>query len=796
MLIIISKTTCLKNLDFALLLSFRYNSPPRYVSLKFTILDPINRRISRSYFLPLAPFSTSLVHDLDLCIIASGSTVSHGMYLLSWSSSARNDKVLKEKANFLPTQHPRSPMTQIPLFNKMKRKRSDGSPASPLLECPSPKRRTETMSHVEIPAAEMQRGILPRQEDQVVREHDSNQTHQGQILNDVEWGLANQSTRLQNRPREALTQSNFDHHHSDTGRLSKMMTAPAALREAIEAQFSLEILLKHRELRLIEQEFAKCQIALEQLRRCQFFPYPASSSTFEAMQAASTGSGAAYGNRAPYAPPWGVANGPYTRHYERWLIPDSAFDDSVADHAQTPTFGGEFVLERATRGSKAETSVVAGKSRSQRGSNGARLKALPHGYPEPKEEKGPMIVKRSSDGKMVKLVCLDCRRSNFNSAQGFINHCRIAHSRQFLSHDAAIEASGEEIDMDMEGGLGDSSGSQASASAGLVHPLIRSALTRPPPADSATLSSRRKKSQSAAAPKGQLSTAFASAETISTPCQTGFAMPEHRKTDPVPFNPSPQTPHLSALFARLGRGGDLNEMVAQAKTSPEIDLSLSSDDEDEQGEVSPTERIGVSQSRSTRGVLRDGHLPARATISPTPLEPSPTHPSISSSSCRANPLPSMNGHYGYQSPYHGRNLHQDHEMPIHDSSSPLNLSPNTIESHTAPSLVSDDGDYENTHSESETPSSGEADDDEDHYIHAEVIDHDEMDLGEGSSHAHHLSLGGKPHSPTAGRRSSAMRHPSAIRDEGGEERHVSFASPVRRLRKGSRAKDDCRERTI
>ena len=646
------------------------------------------------------------------------------------------------------------------------------------------------MSHVEIPAAEAQRVFLSHQGDQADRESKSVQTEEGLILTDAEWDRANESTHLQNRPPEQLTQSIFDHHDSNVGRLPKLMTAPAALREAIEAQFSLEILLKHRELRLIEQEFAKCQIALEQLRRCLIFPYPASLATFEGMQAASTGSGAAYDNRAPYAPPWGVANGPYTRHYERWLIPDSAFDDSVANHIQTPTFGGEFVPERATRGSKAEKGTVAGKSRSQRGSNGARLKALPHGYPEPKEEKGPMIVKRSSDGKMVKLVCLDCRRSNFNSAQGFINHCRIAHSRQFLSHDAAIEASGEEVDMDMEGGLGESSGSQASASAGLVHPLIRSALARPTPVDSATSSSRRKKSQSAAAPKGQLPLPLHHAQGSSTPRRTSFGMPEHHQTNPVSFNPSPQTPHLSALFARLGRGGDLNTMVAQAKTSPEIDLSLSSDEEDEQEEVSPAKLPGASQSRSTRGVVQGGCLPALATMSPTMLERSPTRPGVSSNSYKVDPLPSMNRHYAYQSPYHGRDHHQDHDMPLHDNASPLNLSPNTIESHTAPSLVSDDGDYENTHSESETPSSGEADDDEDHYIHAEVIDHDEMDLGEGSSHDHHLNLGGKPHGPPGGRRSSAMRHPSAIRDEAGEDRHVSFASPVRRLRKGSRTKDN------
>lgn len=646
------------------------------------------------------------------------------------------------------------------------------------------------MSHVEIPTAEMQRVILPHHGDQDDMGPDADQTNQSQVLTEMEWERTNKSTHFQSHPPEKPTQGKLDHHDSDTSPLAKFITAPAVLREAIEAQFSLEILLKHKELRLIEQEFAKCQIALEQLRRCQIFPYPASSSTFEGMQAASTGSGSAYDRCVPYAPPWGVVNGPYTRHYERWLIPDSAFDDSVSGHIQTPTFGGEIMPERATRGSKAEKGTVAGKSRSQRGSNGARLKALPHGYPEPKEEKGPMIVKRSSDGKMVKLVCLDCRRSNFNSAQGFINHCRIAHSRQFLSHDAAIEASGEAIDVDAEGGLGESSGSQVSASAGLIHPLIRSALARPTPADSVTSSSRRKKSQSSATPKGQLSAVSNSVQGMSTPRRTGLGMPEYHKTDSVPFKPSSQTPHLSALFARTGRGGDLNEMVAQAKMSPEIDLSLSSDEEDEQEEGSPAEQLVVFQSRSTRGVLQGGHLPTRASQSPTPLERLPTHTGVSSDSYRAVPLPSMNGNYGYQSPFCGRGHHQDHGMPMHDNASPLNLSPNTIESHTAPSLVSDDGDYENTHSESETPSSGQADDDEDQYIHAEVIDQDEMDLGEGSSHDHHLSLAGKPHAHAAGRRSSAMRHPSAIRDEAGEDRHVSFASPVRRLRKGSRTMDE------
>ena len=677
-------------------------------------------------------------------------------------------------------------MTQIPLFNKMKRKRSDSSLASPLLESPSPKRRTETLSHVEIPTAEIQKFTSHCHQSQIDKEPVPDQMGQSQVLTEMERERLNGDTLLEDHLPGTPGQSNLDHGDADIGRHSKTTITPVALREVIDGQFSLELLLKHRELRVIEQEFAKCQIALEQLRRCQIIPYPASSSTFDGMQAAITASGETFDNRATHAPPWGVVEGPYTRHYERWLIPDSAFDDSIVDRSQMPTFVGEFVPERATRASKAESCNVGGKSRSQRGSTGARLKALPHGYPEPKEEKGPMIVKRSSDGKMVKLVCLDCRRSNFNSAQGFINHCRIAHSRQFLSHDTAIEASGEEIDVENEA-VGESSGLQASASAGLVHPLIRSALAHTATADSAKSSSRHKNSQSAATSKGQLSIAVDSDQAMSTPNRTGDGTPKHSQTDFVPFNPSPQTPHLSALFARTGRGGDLHDMVAQATTSPEIDLSSSSDEEDELEEMSPAKQLDVSQSRSTRGVLRGPHLPASIIKSPTLLERSPPHSGVSNTSYRPDTLRSMNEHYGYQTPFHVGDRHSN--MHMHDNTSPLNLSPNTIESHTAPSLVSDDGDYENTHSESETPSSAEADDEEDHYIHAEVIDHDDMDLGEGSSHDHHLSLGVKPHSHAAGRRSSAMRHPSAIRDDTGGNRRVSFASPLRRPRKGSRVKD-------
>ena len=705
------------------------------------------------------------------------------MFSFTWPSAARNDKPIPGKTNFMP---PAAPVTHIPMVNKMKRKREDNSPASAKLNLPPPK-RSEPMEHVQISTPNAQCAPLPTAVTEVYgRESirpvalDASQ----ESASDITPATSNAQVLDQSGHAKPIHDTNND-DGQDCAQISSV--APInqkALREAIEAQFGLEILLKHKELRLIDQEFAKCQVALEQLRRCQVVPYPAVSSDPEAMQVASNGSGTSFNNHAPYAPPWGVADGPYSRHYRRWLIPDSAFDDTVAEDVQVRTISGKRMPERATRGSKSETVINTGNSRSQRGSNNnVRLKALPHGYPEPKEEKGPMIVKRGSDGKMVKLVCLDCRRSNFNSAQGFINHCRIAHSRQFLSHDAAIQASGEEIDVDAEGGVGEVNNvPQATASSALVHPLIRSSAHLARSVSTEHSTSSRKRLQASSSGANQTAAAIRTPQPMSTPQQTN----PPNLTDPPRFTPSPQTPHLSALFAKIGRGGDLDDLVKQVKAKPEIDLELSSDEEDEDVMEVAAGTTNAPQSRSTRGVVRDGHLPARQTKSPTPSEQSPVQQSFSNNSQKPANLSKMSLHHAYPSPYHSDDAHEEHSSAIHTESNAFNLSPNTIEAHTAPSLVSDDGDYENAHSDSESPSSAEADDDEDHYIHAELMDHDEMDLREGSSAAHHLGLGGKPHAPAVRRRSSAMRPPMVLQNGEAQQRHVSFASPARRQRRDSR----------
>ena len=219
-----------------------------------------------------------------------------------------------------------------------------------------------------------------------------------------------------------------------------------SLRHTIQSQISLEILLKHDELRLIDQELAKCQVALEQLRRCTEIPYPAT----KLSQSVTSGTGPALrisaAAPAPQSPaPWGVTDGPYARHYAKWLIPDPQFDGGVvldqpinsASAGKTPT------KARSTRGGFADERSTGSKSNVRQRGVG-KLKALSSGYPQPKDKAGLVIQKRKSDGATIKLVCLDCRRDHFNSAQGFINHCRnrptIAASQVTMQQPMLVES--------------------------------------------------------------------------------------------------------------------------------------------------------------------------------------------------------------------------------------------------------------------------------------------------------------------------------------------------------------------
>lgn len=492
------------------------------------------------------------------------------------------------------------------------------------------------------------------------------------------------------------------------------------VRDTITAQLNLEVLLKHNELRLIDQEIAKCQVALEQLRRCSEIPYPGSSVAGVSADV-SSGVGAAVllpGNGpAPLSPaPWGVAEGPYSRHYKQWLIPDPRFDGGEVEATPTSGASGVSLEGRSTRGNPIDFSQLAGKSRPSRTSTGSKLQSLPNIYPPVREKAGPMVIRRKSDGLMVKLVCIDCKRENFSSTQGFINHCRIAHNRNFTSHEAAAIACGATVDLDDAGVVigGRTEPPSAVATPGTVHPLIQSAqlpLSNALPTPSKDLATPRKPSEV------NTSAAVATPPATVKPVTEPRRQSELQKTQDNPsFLASPATPHLSALMRQRGFGLNLGKLVEEAKTP--VDLSgLSdgdSDDEDSanlskessQGPAAarhpmrmPTAQAASERTESRKGLDRAPHeLQSRHEM--TPSRPQP---------------PSF-----LNFPFHGPIATEPREADGLDH--PANLSPHTIESNQAPSLVSDDEDDYEAASDSDSPSSSVADDQDQEFRHIEVAD--------------------------------------------------------------------------
>ncbi|KAJ5160505.1 uncharacterized protein N7482_007509 [Penicillium canariense] len=569
------------------------------------------------------------------------------------------------------------------------------------------------------------------------------------------------------------------------------------LRDTITAQLSLEVLLKHNELRLIDQEIAKCQVALEQLRRCAEIPYPGSAVAGSSADV-SAGTGASVllpGNGpAPISPaPWGVTDGPYARHYARWLLPDPRFDGGEADMGSFAFSGGSLALSegRSTRGNPMDFSSLAGKTRPSRTSLQTKLQSLSNGYPVVKEKAGPMLIRRKSDQVLVKLVCLDCRRDNFSSTQGFINHCRIAHNRNFASHDAAAMASGEPVEVDEAGAVVGGSRSESTSSAvqppGFVHPLIRSAPLPTPSKESIT-------------PQKPLPAHVPAA--VATPPPTVQPQPGRRSMPVKPtsnpsFLASPAMPHLSALMRDRGLGLNLGKLVEEAKTP--VDLSGLSDDESDYESGHPSKETSQTPSQQGAPVARQ---PMR-----TPAAQAASQRSEARKGLDRGPhdvpdrTPSRPPHQqsfldlsSFQGGAHHSPTGTPREADCFDH--PANLSPNTLESNQAPSLVSDDEDDYEAASDSDSPTSSEAGDEDQEFRHIEVEDDERT--GTPSAAAAEAKPGpsltnpGPRTAPTLSKplkqsRSKKLSMAPPFGDRGRDGEHVNFVQPSSEEAKMKRA---------
>ncbi|EXJ85014.1 hypothetical protein A1O3_05689 [Capronia epimyces CBS 606.96] len=526
----------------------------------------------------------------------------------------------------------------------------------------------------------------------------------------------------------------LDHHtRSDSNNSNTAAARLQSIRNVIQTQLSLEIVLKHKELRLIEQEMAKCQVSLEQLRRCKEIPYPGTQGLSLAV---SDGAGSAlrssFQTPLPQSPaPWGVANGPYTRHYAQWLLPDHRFDGG--EPASSFPAGKSPMKSRSTRGSVLDISQGSSGSRAQRS---GKLKALPAGYGQPKEKAtGPMIVKRKSDGLMVKLICPDCGRHDFGSAQGFINHCRIGHGRSFASHDAAADACGEPVELDESGAI---LGVEpvATPTAGNVHPLIRSAKLLP-----------------ATAPRTSQSSS--STEDVTRISKTKPVSPD--------FKGSVLTPNLSELIKIKGLGLDLQEMVTDAKKKVEMPDSDSEDDEmDLDIPVQSTAQGRHPQVAGTKQPSKSAKSPMSSPLLRTSM-------SVSTATAHGGRMPQIDGSSENLVLHRPRGM----TLPINETSmtemQPSDPSP-TSESNQAPSLVDDDEEYE-----AHSPTSSSVSDEHD------VGEVDFEVQGDDDDDARNVLRGPdfQPSCTQPARPPAHVRRPSAIRRRGEdrEEKHVSFVSP-------------------
>ncbi|KAF4344694.1 ADA HAT complex component 1 [Fusarium beomiforme] len=453
-------------------------------------------------------------------------------------------------------------------------------------------------------------------------------------------------------------------------------------RDEIRHQFGLEILLRHDELRLINQELAKCQVALEQLRRCHLIPYPVNCPTPEQMLNVSAGKGPSLqsrpGEAVPrWAPPFGVVDGPYARHYAKWLIPDPSFDGIQPEWQFTQEASrarASFAEGRTTRNSFTESGSTL-KVRSGRGAGSQKLQSLSSGYPQPKDKAGPCILKRA-DGQTVKLVCLDCNRENFSSTQGFINHCRIAHKRDFKSHEEAAVHSGHPIEVAEGGAAGEEKAPAPTVpnpTCTSVHPFSRPDMTE---------------QQAYVALRSRIAESLKLYRQGKLPGVTHIpSLPDKTHGREVQrvgsVEGAPDMPYLSHLLQSRKFDGNLRELVADATKIPVDDAT--SCDESEPTET-PIEDNEVGDPPVVRKpvVMR---VPAKAAHSPTVTDSS-TH--SASSKGRAPPVafktPANRGSH------HGNPVLSDEDLDMED----VDMSPNTMVSNNAPSLVSDDGEYDDT----------------------------------------------------------------------------------------------------
>ncbi|KAF2127208.1 hypothetical protein P153DRAFT_295593 [Dothidotthia symphoricarpi CBS 119687] len=589
------------------------------------------------------------------------------MFRLSWSTESPGDKIMEKAALHKPKP---MPICEMPNYlSKIKRKRVD-SPE------PAVSQHAQVVKKWKSAQGEMRPVVAANGAANSVNgvvSESANSVEPQDVAKVASAEVLESRAKAQPTKKEGVCKSRVPKSQRPVIKIESVNTPTASVesnltsvQQAIEAQINYEVLLKHNELRLIEQELAKCQISLEQLRRCSIIPFPGTEGLSQDL---SLGVGSSLqtpsGYTEPqYAAPWGVADGPYTRHYAKWLISDIKFDP-MSERALTQQAQGYFGTGegRTTRGSFADYGS-ASKGRMSRTSTGM-LKIPPLGEtPAPAPKVDPLLHKRSTDGQWVRLYCAQCGHSNFSNTQGFLNHCRIKHSQVFKSHDQAAIACGIPVDINEAGNpvtATEPTGSPVATptvvfpvptAPGIVHPLA----SQPAPPPQAKDVHR---------------------DFNKSPCD------EPTPATPASFTKSSSTPYMSALLEKRGFTGDLKALVESARSKVDLDAIEPSDDEHAENTAASTPIV----SGPTQLARLPASTPNAAPASKAPLS------RLGSKKGNAH----MQARLPLSFPS-SVSFEDSHDMP----DSPVDLSPNTVDSN--PGLVSDhddddDEDGDDTHSQ-------------------------------------------------------------------------------------------------
>lgn len=439
------------------------------------------------------------------------------------------------------------------------------------------------------------------------------------------------------------------------------------VRAACTLQIDAAIVFKHNELRLIDLEIAKCQVALEQIRRCQLMPYPALQG-FSAEVANHSGPSllAPAGLVAPqYPAPWGVTDGPYTQHYAPWLIKSGHFDPRLPETG-TPIASPYPRDGRATRHSDVTPlSATFPSGRSARASIGRARHSLDAQSAQPQRD--PLVIKRNADNQWVKLYCSECQpeRSNFANVQGFLNHCRISHKLDYKSHESAAIACGRIVQLsesmiEPEPVSTTVSTPKLSLCPSSLDSFVRSGVH---PFIAGSVKGRENKH-----PAEQLVPRMHAANDRHS---TGLSTPTTPTVQPE-FKAATMTPYLSQMMAKSGFNADLAATVDATKRKE--DLTVYDDSDSESDGHSSKKQKPNRKKGSLSGVkikIKANTKPSMSTFSTPSFGPLNMESHISSFQPLDSPISDRSGMPTPSEP-------TDHEM---------NDSPHAAESN--PGLVSD-----------------------------------------------------------------------------------------------------------